>query len=266
MAKTDDLPPLSVTGIGYVDGLLGANCRHSIGPGSGGFNPWEKYDSEANRIREELEQKQRALERRIRQTRRQVMAARTALDAAEDAATRAAMQELYQRKARLLKRQNAEYGAFCKENGLRTKDERLAVAKWDRRQASAATAAARKAEREERAELEKYSKYRYNENGTIIVTDDWTKKDHPHIPVKYKPYAVIETVTGKEKQRDRTIYGPDARQRLQVHSGPHSNPKMHPYGEHGEHVHRIVWEDDKIVSRKKDDLTDAEKKEHKDII
>ena len=26
-------PPLSVCGIGDVQGLLGANCRHSIGPG-----------------------------------------------------------------------------------------------------------------------------------------------------------------------------------------------------------------------------------------
>lgn len=139
--------------------------------------------------------------------------------------------------------------------------QRLYVAGWDRKQAAAATGAAR-------AELAKYSKYHYNEDGTIVVTDDWKGLKHPSLPAEYKPYAVVETVSqnGAKEQRNRTIYGPDARQSLQVHGGPHGNPKKHPFGKHGEHVHRIVWKDDVIVSRKADELNDREKKEHKDII
>lgn len=255
-------PPLSICGIGDVRGLLGANCRHSIGPGDGRFNPFEGlYDSEENRKREELEKRQRLLERRIRATKREVMGLKTGMDAMEDPAGKAELKAKYQEKARKLQRQNKEYQDYCKENGLKPLSERLQIARWDRKQAASATAAAR-------ADIEKYSKYRYNEDGTIVVTDDWKNRNHPHLSAKYRPYAVIETVSqnGKEEQRNRTIYGPDARQSLQVHGGPHGNSKKHPYGKHGEHVHRIVWEDDKIISREPDELTDQEKKEYKDIL
>jgi hypothetical protein len=42
-------------------------------------------------------------------------------------------------------------------------------------------------------EIEKYSKFHYNKDGTIVVTDDWKSKSHVSVPKKYKPYAVIET-------------------------------------------------------------------------
>lgn len=138
-------PPLSVTGIGLVDGLLGANCRHSIGPGDGRFNPYEGlYDSEENRKREELDKKQRAMERRIRATKREVQGLKVGLDAATDPADRAELQEKYQKTAAKLTEQNKAYDAFCQETGQKPLRERLQIAGWDRKQAAQAAAAGRK--------------------------------------------------------------------------------------------------------------------------
>ena len=136
-------PPLSVTGIGLVDGLLGANCRHSIGPGDGVHNPFEQFDSEENRKREQLDQRQRELERRIRRSRREVMGLQEAIEKAPDADTRAELEAAYRKKAAKLQRQEAEYDAFCKENDLRKLYDRLAVARYGPKQAKAAERAAK---------------------------------------------------------------------------------------------------------------------------
>ncbi len=131
-------PPLSVTGIGLVDGLLGANCRHSIGPGDGVHNPFEHFDSEENRKREMLDQRQRLLERRIRKTRREVMTLQEAIDKAPDDATRAELEAAHRKKAALLQRQEDAYDTFCKENDLRKLYDRLEVARYGPKQAKAA--------------------------------------------------------------------------------------------------------------------------------
>ena len=139
-------PPLSVCGIGDVQGLLGANCRHSIGPGDGRFIPDElKIDSEENQLREEQEQKQRKLERTIRKTKREVQGLKTAMDAAEDPADKAALKARYQQQALKLREQNRAYQDYCDETGLKTQSERLHIAGWDRKQAAAASGAARTA-------------------------------------------------------------------------------------------------------------------------
>lgn len=257
---------LSVCGIGYVDGLLGANCRHSIGPGDGVHNPYAHYDSEENRLREKLEQRQRLLERRVRDTKRKVQGLKAAMDKAEDPADREELRGRYQQTARKLQRQNRDYNEFCEANELKLYRERLHIAGWNRKQAASATGAARAAEKAAEAELEKYKNYHYNDDGTIVVTDDWTTREHPRLPRKYKPYAVIDTVSQNGKQRDRIIYGPDARQKVQVSNGPHGNPRKHPYGDHGEHAHDIIWEGDKIVGRPAREITNREREEHKDIL
>lgn len=136
--------PFSLCGMGNVQGIHGANCRHSHGPGDGKHNPYEKFDSEENRNAYELRQRQRELERRIRKTKRQVMNLKTALDSASDNVT-VAIRPDYEKKARLLQKQNKEYNSFCEEHGLKKQQERLNIAKWDRKQAAAARAAAQRA-------------------------------------------------------------------------------------------------------------------------
>lgn len=131
------------TGYGTVTGLCGANCRHNFSPYYEGMpNPFEQYDSEENRKQYEKEQRQRLLERRIRKTKRQVANLKTAIDAAGDEAEKFDLDQEYQRKAALLQKQNAEYKEFCKENGLKELNDRLAIAEWDRKQAAAARGAA----------------------------------------------------------------------------------------------------------------------------
>lgn len=140
--------PFSVCGLGDVQGILGANCRHSFGPGDGVNNPFKHYDSEENKEAYDLSQRQRTLERRIRKTKREVMGIKEGLDDAKTETSRSELEALYQRKAKLLAKQNKAYNDFCEENNLKRRAERIAIAQWDRKQAAAARAAARKAKKE----------------------------------------------------------------------------------------------------------------------
>lgn len=63
----------SNTGYGTGEGLGGWNCRHSFGSGDGVNNPYKDIQTADNVKMEKLEQRQRALERRIRKTKREVM-------------------------------------------------------------------------------------------------------------------------------------------------------------------------------------------------
>lgn len=139
-------PPLSVTGYGTGEGLCGWNCRHSFGPGDGEHNPYTQYDTDENRKEYDLQQRQRQLERRIRDTKRSVMGKKTAVENCKDDALREKAERDYQRKAALLGKQNKAYNDFCAQNDLKRLQDRLAVAKWDRQQAAAASGAARKYE------------------------------------------------------------------------------------------------------------------------
>ena len=146
--KDTRFPPYSVCGEGDVQGIHGANCRHHHGPGDGIHNPLEDYDSDENRKRYELEQRQRLLVRRIRKTKRQVMGLREALEAAQTDESRESIRKSYERKAYLLQNQNKAYNDFCEENNLKRLSERLKIAKWDREQAAKATAAAKRRKKE----------------------------------------------------------------------------------------------------------------------
>lgn len=129
--KTDGKYPdfVSSTRYGYVDGLCGANCRHSFMPYVEGLseNPFENYDNEENRKLYDLSQRQRMLERRIRKTKRECIGLRTAYENAKGEA-KSAIHEKYVKKSKLLQKQNTAYSEFCEENGLKRYDERLKIA------------------------------------------------------------------------------------------------------------------------------------------
>ena len=57
------------------------------------------------------------------------------------------LQSEYDNMAYKLSNANAEYKAFCEENGLKTLNDRLHIANWDRKQAAQASGAARRKER-----------------------------------------------------------------------------------------------------------------------
>ena len=132
------------TRIGKVDGLSGANCRHSHSVFYEGMeNPFNDYDSEENRKMYEKQQRQRTLERRIRDTKRQVMGLKEAVDKEKHKQTKFELDLQYQKKAALLEKQNKAYNDYCASNNLRTRSDRIKIAKWDRKQASAASGAAK---------------------------------------------------------------------------------------------------------------------------
>lgn len=131
--------------LGTVTGLCGVNCRHSWSVWFDGMdNPYEQYDSEENRKQYEKEQYQRTLERRIRNTKREVIGLKEAVDTAPSEQARFANYMDYQRKSALLAKQNKAYRDYCTENGLKPLNDRIQIARWDRQQAAAARGAAQR--------------------------------------------------------------------------------------------------------------------------
>ena len=132
------------TGYGTGEGLCGWNCRHSFGSGDGVNNPYADIQTADNIRMEKLEQRQRALERRVRKTKREVMGLQEAVEKCQDEAARFELQQTLDRKSYLLSKQNRAYSEFCKENDLRPLNERLQIAKFDRQRAAAARGAAKR--------------------------------------------------------------------------------------------------------------------------
>nr|DAQ06930.1 MAG TPA: minor capsid protein [Caudoviricetes sp.] len=133
------------TGYGTGEGLCGWNCRHSFGSGTGKpeDNPYKEINQADNYKAEQAQKQQRLLERRIRSTKRAVMALQDAVDSTKDDAARFELQQLLERKSYLLERQSTAYSQYCKDNKLKPRNERLQLAKWQREQARKARADAK---------------------------------------------------------------------------------------------------------------------------
>jgi len=133
---------------GTVDGVCGINCRHSVSPYIPGVsnNPFEQFDSEENKKAYELSQRQRLLERRVRKTKREVVALQSAVDATEDESLKFDLQQSLDKKSYLLQKQNKAYNQFCEDNELKKLQERLKIAEWGRNEAAKARGAARRYE------------------------------------------------------------------------------------------------------------------------
>lgn len=110
----------AATGYGSVDGLLGANCRHSFGPYlPGARRAYSRDPKHASGLPGEqvyaLEQRQRAGERAIREAKRELSGARICHDAAPTLAARAEVvkaQELLARRQDAMRRLVAESNAL----------------------------------------------------------------------------------------------------------------------------------------------------------
>lgn len=247
------------TDYGSGDGLCGWNCRHNFYPFWPGLSKPNYTDAELAALNEkcieyngqkytqyEISQMQRAAERKVRTAKRKYLAE----EAAGVDATRAATQ---------LRTARQQLKQFVRDTGSQMESARTSVAGFGRSEAGRATWAAKR-------DIEKYSQYRYNSNGTIVVTDDLTRSVHPRSASVYKPFAVVDSLSQNGRQRDRVFYDAEGRQVRQISSGPHGNPSRHPFGQHGEHAHDIVWTDGKITARPVRELTDEERKENADIL
>lgn len=143
--RTPDLPLfVESTGYGTGEGLCGWNCRHSFGPGDIRHNPFAQFDAEENKRVYDLSQRQRTMESRIRCTKAKLVGLRTAIDATQDAETKAVLEDKYATTARLLERQNIGYNQFCEDNSLKRLGERIQIAQWTREDARKSIVAVRK--------------------------------------------------------------------------------------------------------------------------
>ena len=253
---------LSLDDIGYGDvtGFKGANCRHDWNPWFEGMpRTWtpealaklneKRYEYNGKKLTQyEASQMQRRLETSMRDLRRQLVANKATGN-----------EEKFTADAVKYRALNEKYRAFSEKAGLPLQQDRMRVEEFDSK-------TAREAERAAEKEVAKYSSYHYNEDGTIVVTDDWRERQHPTIPLKYKPFAVVDTTSQNDRQRDRTYFDGSGSQTKQISNGPHGNPKKHPYGKHGEHAHDIVLQPDGKTIRPRRDLTDSERKENADIL
>ena len=130
-------------------GLHGYNCRHSHQPWAKGLrNPWEdehKVNSRESKKVYENTQKQRAMERSIRKTKRQLIEKQQILSSDnipdED---KKRIQSEYDRLAYRLTEQNGAYNSFCKDNNLTAQYDRNKVADFGYKQQSKASAGAKR--------------------------------------------------------------------------------------------------------------------------
>lgn len=133
---------LSLSDIGYGtgDGFKGWNCRHDWFPYFEGSTRMysekdlEELDAENIEFPDgsmhtlyEAEQYQRALERRIRQTKRTLAACDEALNNLSDEETLKNLQKEFNWNSKKLKRQESKLNAFCEKTGLLPDNSRTQV-------------------------------------------------------------------------------------------------------------------------------------------
>lgn len=130
-------------------GLHSYNCRHSHQPWAKGLrNPWadeHKIDSEENKKIYEDTQKQRAMERSIRATKRQLIMKNEEINSDNvPESEKEKLRSEYDRMAFKLTEQNKEYNKFCEENNLAAQYYRNKVADFGYKQQSRANAGAKR--------------------------------------------------------------------------------------------------------------------------
>lgn len=87
-----------------------------------------------------------------------------------------------------------------------------------------------------------------------------------HVTLTGKPGSITQRISAKGGV-ERNYYGSDGKQTKQVANNDHGNPKEHPYGKHGEHVHDYVYDENgKLIGRPRRDLDDEELEENGDIL
>lgn len=100
-----------------------------------------------------------------------------------------------------------------------------------------------------------------------IIKPDKIIKGHEGAPKKAEAGIVIDHIGKDGKVETRTFYGEDGLKEKDITTHNHGNPKQHSYGKQGEHAHDYVWDKEgKLEERTIRELTEAERKECKDIL
>jgi len=151
-----DIDP--VTGVGTVVNPLGAHgygCRHSHKVWDKRLrNPYVdengemKIDSEENKKRYELQQKQRAMERSLRAWKRKLIEKQEQINNPREDMDIDKLQQDYDRMAYQLTQKNKAYNDFCKQNNLQPQYDRIKVADFGREQTKRSNAGAKRYKKE----------------------------------------------------------------------------------------------------------------------
>jgi hypothetical protein len=122
---------VETTGYGTGEGLCGWNCRHNFSQFYPDINKnnQTQYDDKENEEYYKLTQKQRAMERAIRKTKRKRNAAEYAAKTTQDDKQVTEQNKQVEKLNAKLKEQQKAYTEFCEKNNLKRLEDRLYVAK-----------------------------------------------------------------------------------------------------------------------------------------
>lgn len=111
----------SATGFGTVQGLCGANCRHTFTIYYPGFthNPYKRNNRNSNKKKYDYTQEQRKREREIRKQKRIIEALERAKRETGDVSLKREIQEEINIQKAKLKGKQKEYDAFCELHDLK---------------------------------------------------------------------------------------------------------------------------------------------------
>ena len=143
---------------GKPAGILGINCGHQIYPFLPGISvqTYFPYDEKENAEQYEKICNQRALERKVRASKREC----TALDTLGD-------KEGFDRAAYKLKQQEQQLKSYCEKNGLTYKPDRTATPGYGRSQAAKTTASYKSAVKAEQEQIKLIDVDKSAESGII---------------------------------------------------------------------------------------------------
>ncbi|MCI8387040.1 MAG: hypothetical protein HFE63_01060 [Clostridiales bacterium] len=101
-----------------------------------------------------------------------------------------------------------------------------------------------------------------------IIKEDVVLSGHSGTPKKAEPNSVIDCVSSKTHSISvRTFYGVNGLKIKDIHTSDHGNPKNHPFGKHGEHVHEYIWNSDGSLKTKTiREINSKEQKDNSDIL
>lgn len=238
---------VSICGLGTVTGLCGANCYHDYSPVIPGISEptytQEQLDEMNAKEREKHEfrgkeynmyeatQRQRKLETAMRAQRQKIKLLQDGGADEDDIITARA-------KYRVMSK---EYTDFSKTMGIPQQRERVTIDGLGN------------------IGVGKYTKRLTNAVGNPIIKVD-----------KNSLVGVPNSITQKTSKKggiERNYYGNDGKQTKQISNNDHGKPKAHPYGNHGEHAHDYVYDNDgNLIGRPMRELSDEERKENADIL
>lgn len=111
------------------------------------------------------------------------------------------------------------------------------------------------------------SKLFANGDGSSTIKPTKVINGHKNTPKLAEPHDIIDHVLDDGTVDSRGFFGDNGVKEKDIHTTNHGNPKMHPYGQHGEHGHDYEWDEEgKLKGKTTRELTEEERKDNGDIL